>query len=93
MVEDTLRSFRGFPFVACLAIAAGLMFAAPSAGSAQLSGTENGQWQYLGGDAGHTRYSTVSQINAANFEDLEVAWEWPLRVTSTLVPKWFSRST
>ena len=39
-------------------------------------GTENGEWRYLGGDAWHTRYSPLDQINADNFEDLEVAWLW-----------------
>jgi len=73
MVRDTLRSFRETPFAACLALGLGLMPVAPSAGSAQLPGTENGQWQYLGGDAGHTRYSTTGQITAANFGNLEVA--------------------
>ena len=29
-----------------------------------------------GGDAWHTRYSPVDQIDADNFEDLEVAWIW-----------------
>ena len=42
----------------------------------RLPGTENGEWRYLGGDAGHTRSSPLDQINAANFEDLEVAWIW-----------------
>ncbi len=39
-------------------------------------GTENGEWHYLGGDAAHTRYSPLDQIDASNFEDLEVAWIW-----------------
>jgi len=39
-------------------------------------GTENGEWRYIGGDAGHTRYSPLDQINAQNFEDLELAWLW-----------------
>ena len=39
-------------------------------------GTEGGQWEYLGGDAGHTRYSPADQINAENFEDVEEAWVW-----------------
>lgn len=39
-------------------------------------GTEDGQWGYLGGDAGHTRYSPADEINLENYEDLEVAWEW-----------------
>ena len=39
-------------------------------------GTEGGQWEYLGGDAAHTRYSPANQINAENFEDLEEQWVW-----------------
>ena len=94
MVRDTLRSFREKPFAACLAVGLGLMLVAPSAGSAQLSGTENGQWQYLGGDAGHTRYSTSGQITAANFENLEVAWQWDASSfgssTSRATPTYFN---
>jgi quinoprotein glucose dehydrogenase len=49
----------------------------PSAGSAQLTGLENGEWRYLGGDAGHTRSAPqLTQINASNFADLQVAWIW-----------------
>ena len=44
---------------------------------AQLAGVEQGEWRYLGGDAGHTRSSPqLNQINAANFSDLETAWIW-----------------
>ena len=39
-------------------------------------GTKDGQWEYLGGDAAHTRYSPANQINADNFEDVEEAWVW-----------------
>ena len=46
------------------------------AGSAQLTGVENGEWRYLGGDAGHTRSSPLKQINASNFSNLKVAWIW-----------------
>ena len=35
-----------------------------------------GDWRYIGGDAAHTRYTSLDQINASNFEDLEVAWVW-----------------
>ena len=37
-------------------------------------GTENGEWRYLGGNVGHTRYSPLDQINGENFEDLGIAW-------------------
>jgi glucose dehydrogenase len=43
---------------------------------AQLPGVENGEWHYLGGDAGHTRSSPLTQIHAGNFSDLQVAWVW-----------------
>ena len=55
-----------------LALAAVLGFA--SSGAAQQTGVENGEWRYLGGDAGHTRSSPLNQINAANFSKLKVAW-------------------
>jgi len=42
----------------------------------RLPGTENGEWRYLGGDAGHTRYSPLDQINAGNFGELEEVWAW-----------------
>ena len=38
------------------------------------SGTGSGEWRYLGGDAGHTRYSPLDQINATNFASLTEAW-------------------
>ena len=37
------------------------------------SGAANGEWRSYGGDLGHTRYSLLDQINAANFGKLEVA--------------------
>jgi quinoprotein glucose dehydrogenase len=56
------------------ALCAGIVYATGSLAVAQ--GTEDGQWQYLGGDSGHTRYSPAEQIDADNFEDLEEAWVW-----------------
>jgi quinoprotein glucose dehydrogenase len=46
---------------------------AGNTGDAQ-SGTANGEWRYLGGDAGHTRYSPLDQINATNFASLTESW-------------------
>jgi glucose dehydrogenase len=40
-------------------------------------GAKNGEWHYWGGDAGATRYSALSQINADNAKNLEIAWRWP----------------
>ena len=39
-------------------------------------GNAPGEWRYWGADAWGTRYSPLDQINASNFNDLEVAWEW-----------------
>ena len=47
-----------------------------TASGQQLTGTENGEWRYLGGDAGNTRYSALNQINETNFAELEQAWIW-----------------
>jgi glucose dehydrogenase len=39
-------------------------------------GNVPGEWRYWGGDAWSTRYSPLDQINASNFDSLEVAWQW-----------------
>ncbi len=36
----------------------------------------NTNWANYGGDLGSTRYAPLDQINAANFNDLEVAWRF-----------------
>ena len=38
--------------------------------------TKNGEWPYYTGDARGTRYSPLDQINASNFNKLEVAWRF-----------------
>ena len=58
----------------CGVLALAALLGVPPAASAQLTGTENGEWRYLGGDAGHTRSSPLNQINASNFSKLKVAW-------------------
>ena len=40
------------------------------------TGAKNGEWPTYGGDLGNTRYSPLDQINAANFNKLEVAWRF-----------------
>ncbi len=59
-----------------LTLAVGVVLATPTAGLAQGPGTADNEWTYLGGDAWHTRYTPADQIDASNFEDLEVAWRW-----------------
>jgi len=51
-------------------------FGAPADAGAQVGPSPAGEWRYIGGDAGHTRYAPFDQINADNFESLQVAWVW-----------------
>jgi quinoprotein glucose dehydrogenase len=39
-------------------------------------GATNGEWRTWGGDLAATRYAPLDQINAANFNTLEVAWRF-----------------
>src|SRR5688572_21161031 len=66
-------------------LAIGLLFGACSSGGSSAetaaaagptTGTQNGEWKYLGGDVGHTRYSPLDQITPANFETLKGAWRF-----------------
>ena len=41
-------------------------------------GTENGEWRSYAGDIGGSKYSPLSQVDAENFSDLEVVWQWDL---------------
>jgi len=64
------------PAVLCL-LAATLPLAAQS-------GAKRGEWPTYGGDLGNTRYSPLDQINAKNFNQLEVAWRFK---TDSLGPR------
>ena len=56
--------------------------ASPSAAHAQQDGqwqtygTENGEWRSYAGNIAGQKYSPLEQIDASNFEDLEIAWSW-----------------
>jgi quinoprotein glucose dehydrogenase len=39
-------------------------------------GNPPGEWRYWGADAWSTRYSPLDQINASNFDSLQVVWQW-----------------
>ena len=69
------QSRRPSPFL-WLTLTFGILVSAPMAGMAQGPGTQDGRWTFLGGDAWHTRYTPAAEINASNFEDLEIAWRW-----------------
>src|ERR1051326_4361595 len=40
------------------------------------TGAKNGEWRSYGADLGNTHYSPLDQINASNFNKLEVAWHF-----------------
>jgi quinoprotein glucose dehydrogenase len=56
-------------------LAIALLFLAVGRLAAQ-SGARNGEWRTYGGDLGNTRYTPLDQINATNFNMLEVAWRF-----------------
>ncbi len=40
------------------------------------TGAPGGEWPTYGGDLGHTRYAALDQIDAGNFDELEIAWRF-----------------
>lgn len=45
-------------------------------GALAQQGAQDGEWRSYGGDAAHTKYSPLDQINADNVQRLQVAWTW-----------------
>ena len=82
-------SFFAMPLLALLAGAATPAHAQPgeAAGPWQTYDTSNGEWRSYAGDIGGKKYSPLDQIDAGNFADLEIAWEW------TTVDRLVSRTT
>src|SRR5215210_5519087 len=77
-------AFRVVPAVALLAI--GLAWVSPlvsGQGSAQPS-TKNGEWPMYTADLRGSKYSPLDQINATNFNKLEIAWRFK---TDSLGPR------
>jgi quinoprotein glucose dehydrogenase len=58
-----------WPALACITLALGVSLGAQH-------GAPNGEWRTYAGDLGATRYAPLDQINAANFNSLEVAWRF-----------------
>src|SRR5437773_4539117 len=53
-----------------------LLFLTIATAALAQTGAKNGEWRTYGGDLGNTHYSPLDQINAANFNKLEVAWHF-----------------
>ena len=60
---------------------------------ALVRGNAPGEWRYWGADAWSTRYSPLDQINASNFNALQVAWRGTRRSTATTSTTGRRRST
>src|ERR1700733_2621637 len=50
--------------------------AAPQGIAGAIGGTTKGEWPAYGGDYRNYRYAPLDQINASNFNKLEVAWRF-----------------
>ncbi len=72
--DDSRGWHTGLALRLALALAFCVVVSSPAA--LQESGRPEGEWRYIGGDAAHTRFSPVDQIDASNFQDLEVVWNW-----------------
>ncbi len=54
----------------------GLLLAGCESGVAAVSEIPPGEWRNINGDETGARYSALDQIDASNFNNLQVAWEW-----------------
>ncbi|HUF25577.1 MAG TPA: PQQ-binding-like beta-propeller repeat protein, partial [Gemmatimonadaceae bacterium] len=83
-MRGTLMTCRRIIALALLSVAASAAHSqqpvpqsrAAASGQSLVRGNVPGEWRYWGGDAWSTRYSPLDQINASNFDSLEVTWEW-----------------
>src|SRR3954469_14044526 len=59
-------------------LAAGIMWTTvrPAGQATGMPSTRNGDWTHYTADVRGTKYSPLDQINAANFNKLEVAWRF-----------------
>ena len=67
---------RTWPVLVLFAATVVWMTDGVSGQSADLPATTHGAWPTYGGDLGNTRYSPLDEIDATNFNDLEVAWRF-----------------
>ena len=67
---------RGAPVLALVALGALWLTARPSSQAAGMPSTKNGDWTHYTADVRGTRYAPLDQINASNFNKLEVAWRF-----------------
>ena len=76
-----MRALWGWVAGAVVAASLILSGATPALGQ---NGAKGGEWTTYGADLGNTRYSPLDQVNASNFNDLEIAWRFK---TDSLGPR------
>ena len=77
MSDYTTTVTRRVAFTLTALAIAGVTWIAHPAGQARpLPSTKNGDWTHYTADARGTKYSPLDQINASNFNKLEVAWRF-----------------
>src|ERR1700716_1858632 len=69
----TRRVFQSLAAVVAFALLIGLKLGGQTTG---LPSTKNGDWTHYTADMRGTKYSPLDQINASNFNKLEVAWRF-----------------
>lgn len=57
-------------------LCAGTVFYFVALNAAGQYGSTDGQWTSYASDAGSTKYTNLSSIDAGNFSELEIAWRW-----------------
>src|SRR5690242_18516280 len=74
------RRVIGVAACAVAMIAAGVLartrLSSAAEGPGLVRGNFPGEWRFWGADAWSTRYSPLDQIDASNFANLQVAWQW-----------------
>ena len=73
--QSRMPATRAWCWLALISLAAGACAQTSDAGPAGSVVTE-GDWAYIGGNAGSQRYTELTQINPGNFDQLEVDWVW-----------------
>ena len=76
MTYRVTRRTIGALVIASVGIGAALVAQAARTQPKMERGNAYGEWRVWGADAWSTRYSPLDQINARNFDSLEVAWTW-----------------
>ena len=76
----TSRRSIGMGILAAVALTGAILARATLSSAVQgptlVRGNVPGEWRYWGADAWSSRYSSLDQINASNFDSLQVAWTW-----------------